>query len=153
MLAPTTDLGGLTLPRIFVGRRNELRDCAARCANTRRSIVRGIGGSGQDHADRQTAATPRRRTRWRPLVIRCHELSQPVDALNKIASFWQAQGKANHAEAAALLLASNLDPADRARQALQLLAARRYVIVFDNLESWFDRRSRRIRQRSRSSNR
>ncbi len=131
------DLGGLTLPRIFVGRRKELRSLRRALRQHTPIYVRGIGGVGK--------TTLTAKLLQRPgvdldgvCVIRCHELSQPVDALNKIASFWQAQGKTNHAEAAALLLASNLDPADRARQALQMLATQRYVIVFDNLESWLD---------------
>ena len=83
--------------------------------------VRGIGGIGKTTVDRQTAQRPGVELDAPPLVIRCHELSQPVDALSKIASFWQAQGMASHAEAAALLLASGRDPADRAREALQMI--------------------------------
>jgi tetratricopeptide (TPR) repeat protein len=131
------DLGGLTLPRNFVGRRKELRDLRRALRTHTPIYVRGIGGVGKTTLTAKLLQRPGTEIDG-VCVIRCHELSQPVDALNKIASFWQAQGKANHAEAAALLLASNLDPADRARQALQMLSAPRYVIVFDNLESWLD---------------
>ncbi len=138
ILRDVRDLGGLMLPRIFVGRRKELRDLRRALRTHTPIYVRGIGGVGKTTLTAKLLQRPGVELDGNPLVIRCNELTQPVDALNKIASFWRAQGKTNHAEAAALLLASNLDPADRARQALQMLAAQRYVIVFDNLESWFD---------------
>jgi hypothetical protein len=67
----------------------------------------------------------------------------PTEALGKLASFWGAQGREGHAQAAALLLDSRQDPTDRARQALQMIADRRYLVVFDNLESWFEEDERR----------
>lgn len=138
--SPLRDLGGLTLPRIFVGRRKELRDLRRALRTHTPIYVRGIGGVGKTTLTAKLLQRPGVELDG-VCVIRCHELSQPVDALNKIASFWQAQGKANHAEAAALLLDSRRDPADRAREALQLIGDRRYVIVFDNLESWLDQSS------------
>ena len=59
----------------------------------------------------------------------------PLDIPAKLARFLEAQGIARHAEAAALLLDSRQPPADRARQALSLIADRRYVFVLDNFES------------------
>ncbi len=133
------DFGGLPLPRIFVGRRPELRQLRRALRDRLPALyLRGIGGVGKSTVAAKLLDRP-----GAPLdgvcVIRCHELKQPLDALDKLANFWRAQGKTNHAEAAALLLDSRHDPADRARQAAQLLADRRYVVVFDNLESWFEK--------------
>jgi tetratricopeptide (TPR) repeat protein len=132
------DFGGLPLPRVFVGRRPELRQLRRALRDRLPALfVRGIGGVGKSTLAAKLLERP-----GAPLddalVIRCHELSLPADALTKLANFWQAQGKAGHAEAAALLLDSRLDPADRARQALQRIANRRYLVVFDNLETWFN---------------
>jgi Cdc6-like AAA superfamily ATPase len=104
----------------FVGRRKELRSLRRALREHTPIYVRGIGGIGKTTLIAKLLDRPGTDLDG-VCVIRCHELSQPVDALNKIASFWQAQGMANHAEAAALLLDSRLDPAD-ARQALQLIA-------------------------------
>lgn len=139
-LQPSRDLGGLMLPRAFVGRRKELRQMRRALREHLPLMVRGIGGVGKTTLTAKLLQRPGVEVDG-VCVIRCHELSQPVDALTKIASFWQAQGKAGHAEAAALLLAAGHDPADRARQALQMVGQRRYVIVFDNLESWLDHSS------------
>ena len=111
------DLGELALPRIFVGRRKELRDMRRSLREHKPIYVRSIGGVGKTTLTAKLLQRPGVELDG-VCVIECHRLSQPVDALNKIALFWQAQGVANHAEAAARLLASNLDPADRAREAL-----------------------------------
>jgi hypothetical protein len=133
------DLGGLVLPRIFVGRRSEGRRLRRALRERLPAIyIRGIGGIGKstlaakllDRIGVDLDGT---------LVIRCNEVSLPADGLTKLANFWQAQGKEGHAEAAALLLASQHDPEERARKALQMIADRRYLIVFDNLESWLER--------------
>jgi tetratricopeptide (TPR) repeat protein len=130
------DTGGLPLPRVFVGRRASLRRLRrALRQRTPALYLRGIGGIGKsalaakllDRPGADLDAT---------LVIRCNELPLPTEALGKLASFWGAQGREGHAQAAALLLDSRHDPTDRARQALQSIADRRYLVVFDNLESW-----------------
>jgi len=132
------DLGGLVLPRIFVGRRSERRRMHSALQERLPAIyVRGIGGIGKSTLAAKLLDRPGADLDG-TLVIRCNELSLPADALTKLANFWQAQGRAAHAEAAALLLASQHDPEERARQALQMVADRRYVIVFDNLESWLE---------------
>ncbi|MGD9099367.1 MAG: tetratricopeptide repeat protein, partial [Anaerolineae bacterium] len=132
------DTGGLPLPRVFVGRRASLRQLRrALRQRTPALYLRGIGGIGKsalaakllDRPGADLDAT---------LVIRCNELPLPTEALGKLASFWSAQGAKGHAQAAALLLDSRQDPTDRARQALQSIADRRYLVVFDNLESWFE---------------
>ncbi len=106
--------------------------------------MRGIGGIGKTTLAAKLIDRPGVEFDANPLVIRCNELAQPVDALGKIASFWQAQGIAGHAEAAAHLLDSRRDPADRAREALQSIGDRRYLIVFDNLESWLETDSEQL---------
>ena len=67
-------------------------------------------------------------------MIRCNETAA-LDIPVKLARWLEAQGKAGHAEAAALLLDSRLDATDRTRQAIARIADRRYVLVFDNFES------------------
>ena len=132
------DFGGLPLPRVFVGRRPELRGLRRALRGRLPALfVRGIGGVGKSTLAAKLLERPGAQLDG-ALVIRCHELSLPADALTKLANFWQAQGIAGHAEAAALLLDSRHDPADRARQALQMIADRRYLVVFDNLETWLE---------------
>jgi len=135
---PLPDFGGLPLPRVFVGRRPELRGLRRALRGRLPALfVRGIGGVGKSTLAAKLLERPGVQLDG-ALVIRCHELSLPADALTKLASFWQKQGIAGHAEAAALLLDSRHDPADRARQALQMIADRRYLVVFDNLETWLE---------------
>jgi tetratricopeptide (TPR) repeat protein len=132
------DLGGLVLPRIFVGRRSEGRQLRRALREHLPAIyIRGIGGIGKSTLAAKLLDRPGTDLDG-TLVIRCNEVSLPADGLTKLANFWQAQGVAGHAEAATLLLASQHDPEERARQALQTVADRRYLIVFDNLESWLE---------------
>ena len=141
-VAPTRglllDVGGLLLPPHFVGRKPELRALRRALADTNvtAAYVRGIGGMGKS----SLAAKFLERPGLPPngvLVIRCNETAA-LDIPVKLARWLEAQGKAGHAEAAALLLDSRLDPADRTRQAIARIADRRYVLVFDNFESVMD---------------
>jgi tetratricopeptide (TPR) repeat protein len=141
-VAPTRglllDVGGLPLPPHFVGRKPELRALRRALADSdvTAAYVRGIGGMGKS----SLAAKFLERPGLPPdgvLVIRCNETAA-LDIPVKLARWLEAQGKASHAEAAALLLDSRLDPADRTRQAIARIADRRYVLVFDNFESVMD---------------
>ena len=132
------DMGGLPLPPHFVGRKPELRALRRALAdpNVTAAYVRGIGGMGKS----SLAAKFLERPGLPPdgvLVIRSNETAA-LDIPVKLARWLEAQGKAGHAEAAALLLDSRLDPADRTRQAIARIADRRYVLVFDNFESVMD---------------
>jgi hypothetical protein len=129
------DVGGLPLPPNFVGRKPELRTLrhALRERHCNTVFVRGIGGMGKSSLVAKLLQRPGTETDG-ALVVRCHEVD-PLDIPAKLARFLEAQGIAGHAEAAALLLDSRLSPADRARQALALIANRRYIFVFDNFES------------------
>ncbi len=143
------DLGGLVLPRIFVGRRSEGRRMQRALRERLPAIyIRGISGIGKSTLAAKLLDRPGVDLDG-TLVIRCNEVSLPADGLTKLASFWQSQGKEGHAEAAALLLASQHDPEERARKALQTIADRRYLIVFDNLESWLEPPSPSGRDRGR----
>ena len=118
-----------------MGRKPELRALRRALAdpNVTAAYVRGIGGMGKS----SLAAKFLERPGLPPdgvLVIRCNETAA-LDIPVKLARWLEAQGKAGHAEAAALLLDSRLDPADRTRQAIARIADRRYVLVFDNFES------------------
>jgi hypothetical protein len=129
------DVGGLPLPPYFVGRKPQLRTLrrALRERNINAVFVRGIGGMGKSSLAAKLLQRPGTELDG-TLVVRCHEVA-PLDIPAKLARFLEAQGRAGHAEAAALLLDSCQPPADRARQALSLIADRRYVFVFDNFES------------------
>ncbi len=133
--AAAIDVGGLPLPPHFVGRKKELRTLrrALRERDITAAYLRGIGGMGKSSVAAKLLQRPGAELDG-ALVVRCDQVA-PQDIPAKLANFWTAQGKANHAEAAALLLDSRQPPAERARRALELLADRRYVLVFDNFES------------------
>lgn len=129
------NIGGLPLPRHFVGRKTELRQLrrALRDNQTKSVFIRGIGGMGKSSLAAKLAQRPGTELDG-VLVIRCNEVDV-LDIPGKLASFLQAQGVAGHAEAGNLLLNPTLDPAERAQRAAQLVANRRYLFVFDNFES------------------
>lgn len=129
------DMAGLPLPPYFVGRKAELRALrrALREPQTTAAFVRGIGGMGKSAVAAKLIQRPGVALDG-VLVIRCHEVD-PLDIPARLASFLAGQGVAGHAEAAALLLDSTAPPAERARQAAAQVAARRYLLVFDNFES------------------
>lgn len=130
------DIGGLPLPRWFVGRKRELRQIRAALGDRRITAVyiRGIGGIGKSALAAKVLERPGAKVDD-ALVVKCNEISLPADILGKVASFWQGQGVRGHAEAAWLLLDSAKPMADRARQAGQMVATRHYLLVFDNFES------------------
>ena len=130
------DIGGLPLPRWFVGRKRELRQVRAALGDRRITAVyiRGIGGIGKSALAAKVLERPGAKVDD-ALVVKCNEISLPADILGKVASFWQGQGVRGHAEAAGLLLDSAKPMADRARQAGQMVATRHYLLVFDNFES------------------
>ncbi len=72
------------------------------------------------------------------LVIHCSELEDPLLALNRLAAFWRAHASESHIRAAELLLDSTKDPFERALQAQAYLADAQYIIVFEDLDIWFD---------------
>ncbi len=131
------DVGGLPLPRVFVGRKPELRRArqALRDRHVTGIYVRGIGGIGKSTLAAKLLERPGLGAVDDALVVRCNEISLPTDAITKVARFLEGQGLAGHAQAAALLLDTRFPMLDRARQAAQLVADRRYLLVFDNLES------------------
>jgi len=130
------DIGGLPLPRWFVGRKRELRQIRAALGDRRITAVyiRGIGGIGKSALAAKVLERPGAKVDD-ALVVKCNEISLPADVLGKVASFWQGQGVHGHAEAGGLLLDSAKPMAGRARQAGQTVATRHYLLVFDNFES------------------
>ncbi|HFQ94230.1 MAG TPA: CHAT domain-containing protein, partial [Anaerolineae bacterium] len=129
------NIGGLPLPRHFVGRKGERRQLrrALRDNQTKSAFIRGIGGMGKSSLAAKLAQRPGVALDGL-LVIRCNEVDA-LDIPGKIASFLQGQGVPGHAEAGNMLLNPTLAPADRAQRAAQLVADRRYLFVFDNFES------------------
>ena len=72
------------------------------------------------------------------LTIRCREELDPLTALAKIAGFWRTSLPEAGPQAADLLLDAHQAPYQRAQKAQQLLARKRYLLVFGNLDTWFD---------------
>jgi tetratricopeptide (TPR) repeat protein len=136
--AAVIDVGGLPLPPHFVGRKAELRSLrhALRDPAVTAAFVAGIGGMGKSTVAAKLIQRPGAPLDG-TLVIRCNQVA-PLDIPAKLASWLAARGAAGHAEAAGLLLDSRLDPADRTRQAMAMLGGKRYLVVFDNLESVMD---------------
>lgn len=129
------NIGGLPLPRHFVGRKTQLRQLrhALRDNQTKSAFIRGMGGMGKSSLVAKLAQRPGTELDG-VLVIRCHEVDV-LDIPGKLASFLQSQGIAGHADAGNMLLNPTLDPAERAQRAADLVGNRRYLIVFDNFES------------------
>ena len=118
-----------------MGRKQELRQLRRALADnqTKSAFIRAMGGMGKSSLAAKLAQRPGTELDG-ILVIRCHEVDV-LDIPGKLASFLQSQGIAGHADAGNLLLNPTLDPAERAQRAAQLVANRRYLIVFDNFES------------------
>ena len=74
------------------------------------------------------------------LTIRCRQELGPLTALAKIADFWRTSLREADPQAADLLLDAHQAPFQRAQKAQQLLARKRYVLVFEDLDTWFDPR-------------
>ena len=73
------------------------------------------------------------------LMIHCSELEDPLLAFGRIASFWRAHAAEYHTRAAGLLLDSTKDPFERALQAQAYLPDARYAIIFEDIDTWFEK--------------
>ncbi len=71
------------------------------------------------------------------LTINCRETPEPLSSLAKIATFWRTEMPETGLEAAECLLDNQQPPKTRAQQAQALVARKRYVILFENIEAWF----------------
>lgn len=129
------DIGGLPLPRGFVGRTEERREIRAALRERKTIYIRGIGGIGKSALVAKVLERPGVELDD-ALVIRCNEV-MAAEIIGKVAAFLQGQGVAGHAQAAAILMDSRLEMGERVRKAAALVEARRYLIVFDNFESLF----------------
>jgi tetratricopeptide (TPR) repeat protein len=129
---------GLPLPRVFVDRRKALHALRRAAHRGGRAMYvlggHGVGKSALVAKLAQRASIPPRDV----LLIHCRELLEPVTALEHIADFWREHPSAAYREAAALLLDTRRDPAGRAREALQRLAEHRQLLIFDDLDAWFE---------------
>ncbi len=72
------------------------------------------------------------------LTIRCRQELDPLTALAKIADFWRTSLREADPQAADLLLDAHQAPFERAQKAQKLLARKRYLLVFENFDTWFD---------------
>ncbi len=129
---------GMALPFHFVDRRKELQ--ALRRAQ-RESLhilaLWGSDGSGKSALVAKFIAGSGIGAE-NVLVIQCRELFTPVLALEKIAAFWRSQQTEAAIQAATLLLDTRRDPEERARMAARLVGDHPAIIVFDDLEAWFE---------------
>jgi len=128
------DVGGLPLPRNFVGRKAERRQirAALRDKQVNAVYVWGIGGMGKSALGAKMLERPGVEVNA-TLVIRCNEVL-PAEIPGKFAAFLQGQGVRGHAEAASWLLDSRLDMGERVRKAAALVADGQYLLVFDNFD-------------------
>jgi len=131
------EIGGLVVPSVFVGRQDALQTLRGALRNSVKTLyLWGAAGIGK------STLTARLLTQLDVeadpmLVIRCQEHPYPLTAIAAVAEFWREHaGEAGH-QAATLLLDARQAPATRARRALQILAQRRDVLVFDNFDTWF----------------
>jgi len=131
-------VAGEVMPPVFVGRRDELQTLRnALHSSTKALYVWGAAGIGK------STLVARLLTQLdvgveQTMVIRCPEYPYPLSAIAAIADLWREHaGEAGH-QAATLLLDARQDPTPRARRALQRLAQRRDLFIFDNFDAWFD---------------
>lgn len=132
------NVAGLTLPNYFVDRQQALH--TLRCAyqdgtkgTVRALYVWGSSGCGKSALVAQSILYSGISAED-VLVIDCRELLEPIAALGKIADFWRRR---QCPEAATLLLDNRRDPAERAHMAAQSLSASPHLLVFDDLDVWF----------------
>ncbi len=138
--APTwvRNIGGLALPYHFVDRRPELHTLRhAQQESIRVLSLWGGHGSGKSVLAAEFIAYSALGAED-VLIVRCRELIEPALALEKIAEFWRSRQTEACINAAALLLDSRRDPAERARAAAQMVDGRPAMIVFDDLDAWFE---------------
>lgn len=128
------DIGGLPLPRSFVGRKLERREirAALRDWQVNAMYLWGVGGMGKSALAAKMLERPGVELDD-ALVIRCNE-GLPAEIPGKVAALLQGQGVKGHADAASLLLDSRLELGERVRKAAALVADRRYLLVFDNFD-------------------
>ncbi len=73
----------------------------------------------------------------RSLVVRCSATAEPLRVLAQISDFWRSGESDTEEEAARLLLDARQDPLKRAQKAQALLANKRYLFCFENIDRWF----------------
>lgn len=130
------DVGGLIVPSPWVGRSQELQTLQAAVRDALPALyLWGPGGIGKSAAA-AALVEQMRGDLDDVLIVRCPEYPAPLAALETLAAFWRARGSEAHHQAAALLLDARQPPAERARQALQLLPAHRALLVFDHFDAW-----------------
>lgn len=123
---------------LSVGRKHELQ--AARRAlreGARAVYIRGDDGVGKRRfaADLLTLTSSKPRA---TLSLGCRQLVEPLTALHHIAVFWRNGGSELDAQAAKILVDADRDPFERAQEAQRLLSAKRYALVFEDIDAWFD---------------
>ncbi|MCK6619315.1 MAG: tetratricopeptide repeat protein [Calditrichaceae bacterium] len=142
------NVGDLPVVAGFVGRVGELRQLreAAKHPGKPFIYVWGLGGIGKtslvakliEKLAREKAIDAR-------LVIRCHQIEPSFAALvEKIGSFISLQGKAGHADAGIMLQDGRYDMDTRVSLLNRALQNRRYLMVFDNFESFFSEKTPQV---------
>ena len=135
------NIGDLPLVAGFVGRQRELRQLQKTLRHTNQPVIyiRGLGGIGKtsltakliEKLEQQNAIDGR-------LVIRCDRIEPTFAAMaQKLGSFISLQGKSGHAEAGLALQDGRHDIDTRISFLNNAIKEQRYLIVFDNFESFF----------------
>lgn len=137
---PTAPASNTTTLKDAIGRKHELQTIRrALKAGDRILYIWGHEGIGKRHLVSRLLAY------WQPrpgaiLRISCRDTVEPLVALGRIADFWRDASPEGNREAARTLLDLRLDPYERARTAMQQVADKRYVLVLDDIDAWFDSR-------------
>lgn len=71
------------------------------------------------------------------LRVQCDEIHEPLSVLSKLANFWAGHTPIEHKQAANVLLDSRQDPFIRAQTAQHRLRKYRYLVIFENIDTWF----------------
>lgn len=133
------NVAGLTLPNRFVDRQQAMHTLRRAYQDGTKGTARalyvwGSSGCGKSALVAQSIVYSGIGAED-VLAIDCRELLEPVAVLGRIADFWRRR---QHTEAAALLLDNRRDPAERAHLAAQSLSAYPHLLVFDDLDAWFE---------------
>lgn len=142
------NVGDLPVVAGFVGRVGELRQLRETAKHPGKPFIYvwGLGGIGKtslvakliEKLAREKAIDAR-------LVIRCHQIEPSFAALaEKLGNFIKLQGKAGHADAGLMLQDGSYDMDTRVSLLNRALQNRRYLMVFDNFESFFSEKTPQV---------
>ena len=130
------NVGGLQLPRGFVGRKKEIREIKRAIEDRRRPFIYiwGIGGVGKTALAAKVLEKVEEKVEGY-VVIECNKESIGIgEILQKLHSFFIGRGTEGSASLGNTLLDSRIPIEDRVNIMAQSTANNRYLFVFDNFE-------------------